>query len=119
MKNTLYINVFERLGETLNTRIAATSLFEFVSEIKCDAVNFDFDQVVFMSRSFADQFHKDRMTLQGQNKVVIEICNAESNIREMLTTVASTQEKKDRYYRVLPVFTFTNDEKLEDYLLSI
>lgn len=119
MKNTLHINVYDRFGETLNTRVSATNLLELVRIFRGDIVNLDFHNVVFMSRSFADQFHKERVKLQIDNDILFEISNASDDIRKMLTIVASTQEKKERHYRVLPIFNFTKEESLEEYLLTI
>lgn len=118
MKKILHIDVFTKVGETLNTRDGATNLFESVKEFNAINVVFDFSKIEFMSRSFADQFHKERMILKEQNGLVIQIKDASETVRKMLITVESTQNKRNRFYMELPVFSFSED-KLSDYLLSL
>lgn len=119
MKKTLHVKVNELLAETLNTRAAAAALFEIVKQHQSDCVEFDFDGVVFMSRSFADQFHKERLEMKVTNNLEIQISNADVSLRKILITVEETQSKKNRFYAELPVFNFTNEEKLVDYLWSL
>jgi hypothetical protein len=119
MENTFQIKVFEQLGETLITRSAAVALFELVKQQEAKIVDFDFDMVLFMSRSFADQFHKERLKINMQSELRIQICNAEVSVREMLLTVEQTQKKKNRFYSEIPVFNFSNEDRLLDYMLSI
>jgi anti-anti-sigma regulatory factor len=118
MENTLHINIYKHLGETLNSREAAVLLFDFVNENQARNVVFDFTDVVFMSRSFADQFHKERMKLKEQNGLTIHLKDASEAIRTMLITVESTQNKRNRFYTELPVFKFS-EKNLENYLLAL
>jgi hypothetical protein len=118
MENTLDINVFKHLGETLNSREAAILLFDFVNENKANNVVFDFTNVVFMSRSFADQFHKERMKLKEKSGLTIHLKDASELIRTMLITVELTQNKRNRFYTELPVFKFS-EHNLENYLSAL
>jgi hypothetical protein len=118
MEKVLHINVFAKVGETLNSRNAANLLFECIIEENAKSVVFDFMNVEFMSRSFADQFHKERMKLKSKNGLIIGIKDASESIRKMLVTVESTQNKRNRFYMELPVFSFS-EEKLSDYLLAL
>lgn len=118
MPDTLQISIFSKLGETLNTREAASLLFVCVVENYAKKVVFDFSQVEFMSRSFADQFHKERMKLKDEHGLFIDLKNASEPIRKMLVTVESTQNKRNRFYTELPVFRFS-DDKISEYLLSL
>ena len=58
MKALLQIQVVEEVSEMLNTREAATELMNAVREANSNHIEFDFSNVEFMSRSFADQFQK-------------------------------------------------------------
>lgn len=118
MEQVLHIDVFAQVGETLNTREAASLLFVCVVENYAKNVVFDFSQVEFMSRSFADQFHKERMKLKEELGLRIDLKDASESIRKMLVTVESTQNKRNRFYTELPVFRFS-DDKIGEYLLSL
>lgn len=119
MKKTLQIKVIEHLSELLNTREAATMLLDFVKKQKADRVEFDFSDVEFMSRSFADQFHKERYMIQQSNGLMIVISNANEEIVNVLKTVERTQNKTKREFIKLPVFKYSNTDMLSDYLLSV
>ena len=118
MEKKLHINIYKRIGETLNSREAAILLFEFVKENQVKNVVFDFSDVIFMSRSFADQFHKERMKIKNQNGLMIQLKDASETIRKMLLTVEATQNKRNRFYSELPVFKFS-EKNLENYLLAL
>lgn len=119
MNKTLYISLFKHFGETLNTRESAKKLFNIIQKEQIPLVELDFSDVSFVSRSFADQFHKEREILRVEMGLFVSISNAEENIRVMLKTVETTQSKKNRFYREVPVFRFSSKEKLSDYLMSI
>lgn len=119
MKKTHHIIVVDRLSELLNSREAASKLFNIVKQQKADRFELDFNDIEFMSRSFADQFHKERTLFEKSNDVVIEILNANEEIIKMLKTVARTQNKTKRAFVKLPVFKYSNAELLSDYLLSV
>ena len=118
MTNQIHIDVFAKIGETLNTREAATLLFVCVVENYAKNVVFDFSKVEFMSRSFADQFHKERMKLKEELGLMIDLKDASESVRKMLVTVEATQNKRNRFYTELPVFRFSND-RIEEYLLAL
>lgn len=119
MKRTLQIMVVKQLSELLNSREAATMLLNYVRDQKADRVEFDFSDVEFMSRSFADQFHKERYELQKSNGLIIEISNANEEIINILNTVERTQNKVKREFIKLPVFKYSDTDMLSDYLLSV
>ena len=118
MEKVLHIDVFAQVGETLNTREAATLLFVCVVENYAKNVVFYFSKVEFMSRSFADQIHKERMKLKDQYGLIIDLKDASESVRKMLVTVEATQNKRNRFYTELPVFRFSND-RIEEYLLAL
>jgi len=119
MKALLQIQVVEEVSKFLNTREAATELMEAVRESSSKHIEFDFLNVDYMSRSFADQFHKEKVKLQNDMEVFIEIDNANEEIVNILRTVSNTQNKVKREYKVLPVFKYSDPVMLSDYLLSV
>jgi hypothetical protein len=88
-----------------------------VVHLPLDSVEFDFSNVEFISRSFADQFHKEKTKLA--NSKSISILNASEEVLRMLSTVANTQNAIYREYKKLPVFKFSDTSLLSDYLLSV
>lgn len=119
MKAVFQISVSEQIGKLLNTREAATMLLDVVRESKCSVIELDFTSVEFMSRSFADQFHKDKIELQNKLNVSIDIVNANEEIINILQTVSRTQVKSNREFEEVQIFKFSNTQLISDYLLSI
>ena len=119
MKNSIQINVIKELNSILNTREAATYLLNIIREEDVKFVVFDFSGIEFMSRSFADQFHKESNDIQKKNYLAIQITNANEEIINILQTVARTQNKKERNFIKLPVYNYSDPEMLSDYLLSV
>ena len=119
MKAVFHISVSEHIDKLLNTREAATLLFDVVRESKCSVIELDFTSVEFMSRSFADQFHKDKVKLQNELNIAIEVVNANEEIINILQTVSRTQVKSNREFEDIQIFKFSNTALLSEYLLSI
>jgi hypothetical protein len=121
MKTTAHIKVSTKVGNLLNTREAADSFMDFVNtSSNSDIVELDFEQVEFMSRSFADQFHKIRTRLLAQSRFsAIDIVNASPVVIEMLQTVSRTQNKTDRHYETFPVYKFKEVNALQKFLSTL
>lgn len=119
MKSQFHIQVDKDSGKLLNTREAATELFNKIISQKIKYIEFDFSKVEFMSRSFADQFHKEKLKYQKKREVVVKITNANEEVVKILSVVAKTQNKVNREYRVLPIFYYSDSELLKEYLLSV
>ncbi len=119
MKAVFQISVAEQIGKLLNTREAATMLLDTLCDTKCSVIGLDFSDVEFMSRSFADQFHKEKIELQNTLNVSIDIVNANEEIINILQTVSRTQVKSNREFEEVQIFKFSNTQLISDYLLSI
>jgi hypothetical protein len=119
MKAVFQISVAEQIGKLLNTREAATMLLDTLCDTKCSVIELDFSDVEFMSRSFADQFHKEKIELQNTLNVSIDIVNANEEIINILQTVSRTQVKSNREFEEVQIFKFSNTQLISDYLLSI
>lgn len=119
MKAVLTISVFESLGNNLITREAASDFLATIEENICEVIEFDFSDVEFMSRSFADQFHKEKVKLSQKYSTLFEVVNANEEILNVLRTVASTQTKKERKIREVSTYKYSDVQILSNYLLSI
>lgn len=113
------IPVFTLLGATLHTRQAATELLQAVTQNPCDHIELDFVDVEYVSRSFADQFHAEKIAIAIQQQKSIIVTNANEEIIKMLQAVARTQDKENRAYEKVPVYNYTNWKSLERFLLSV
>jgi len=117
------INLLDILPNTLDTREASTRLFHFLEiNISNDAsiIKLDFSSIEFMSRSFADQFHKERLSYQSNNNCLIELKNADQQIIEILHAVSNTQKSRSSIDNSnLSILTFSNPEQLEEYMFAL
>ena len=113
------ITVFELFGSTIHTRQAATEVLQAVADNSSSLVELDFENVDYISRSFADQFHANKMTLaKNQGKAII-VTNASEEVIRMFQAVASTQNKVDADYEKVPIYNYTDWKSLESFLLSV
>lgn len=118
MKTVNQMVIFDKLGSLLNTREAAINLMEIIAKAESKTVELDFSNVEFMSRSFADQFYKERNSFQEKTNSIININNANEEIIKILQVVSKTQDKKEREYISIPVYKFSDKNLLKNYLLS-
>lgn len=107
------------LGETIHTREASHALLSLVSENACDNIELDFTGVKYISRSFADQFHSDKIELATKKPLIIIVTNAGEEVISMLQAVARTQSKFYREHASLPVYRYSTWDQLENFLLSL
>jgi hypothetical protein len=120
MEKVIKIAEIGSMSQFLNTREAASKLFGTLDFTPYQVVEFDFSSVEFMSRSFADQFIKEKVQLMKVNShLFIRLSNMEANILAMLQAVERTQRNTNRSFSELPVYSFSDSESLSDYLLSI
>lgn len=81
-----------RLPLTLDTRESASKLVDMIKEEGECKVELDFTDIIFMSRSFADQFHKELYS--SDHTIDISIKNADVSILDMLRAVSNTQNDR-------------------------
>lgn len=119
MQPTHIIKIAELIDTNLHSRDAAQILFENLDTLQnANKIMLDFSDVIYMSRSFADQFHKE-MQKSINLGVLIEVQNANEHIIEILKAVAKTQNSTNRQRPILPYIEFANDKDFENYLLAI
>jgi hypothetical protein len=113
------ISVLSLFGPTLHTRQAAVDLLEVVQMDPCADVELDFQQIEYVSRSFADQFHADKLTIAESQQKRIVVINASEEVLKMLQAVARTQSRENNAINKLPVYRYTDWQSLEQFLLSV
>jgi hypothetical protein len=119
MNFTQKIIVSEKAKSFLISREAVDSLFDNLNVSDYSNFEFDFENVEFMSRSYADQFHKAQSTFEHKHNKRIHIVNANTKIINMLQAVAQTQHATKRKFEQVPIFRFSKAEMLSDYFFSI
>lgn len=118
MKAILEIRIASEIDSIINTREAALQITKQIQESTCKHVELDFQDVEFISRSFADQMHKEKIAFADLG-VLIVIVNASSSVMDMFRAVSNTQNAIDRQRQEIPVYKITNMDALSDYLYSI
>lgn len=112
------ISIYELLGSSIHSREASSVLMNLVKDDPCDYVELDFSNVEHISRSFADQFHFDKMNCAFELKKTIIVSNASDSIISMLQAVAKTQKSSNRRKEVFPVYRYSSYQQLENFLLA-
>jgi hypothetical protein len=112
------VDIKKLIGNTLDSRDEATNLFNWLQQNYTTAreINFDFTDIDFMSRSFADQFHKEKIVWLNSNNIPVLISNAPIQVIEILQAVSKTQNKVVTNISDLRVYKFSKQEQLVQYL---
>ncbi len=106
------------LPVTLDSREAAARFADIVREYSGDKqIELDFSGVEFMSRSFADQFHKE-LYLHEEDSVEIVIKNADATIIRMLDAVSKTQTKRKAVKKTHQVASYNDLKQMESFVMS-
>lgn len=110
------INVSDLFGTSLSSREQADQLYLRIKNYSTKVI-VDFSDVIFISRSFADEFYKGFLQL---NKIMmIQTVNGNQVICDMLNAVSQTQNGKIKEKVPYKMQAFSNKEELRKYLLSI
>lgn len=113
------ISVHELLGSSIHTREASAELMRIIENEPCDYVELDFSSIVYISRSFADQFHTDKLNCIANTQKNIVVLNANDHIIRMLQAVATSAKPHRVPSKSIPVYKYTSPAQLESFLLSI
>ena len=101
------------------TREVASKFMDKVRETGCYEVEVDFSGIDFISRSFADQFHKEKIELWESGKKNVIVTNAHDDVFSMFQAICKTQKEVNRNYESYPVIHFQTRRSLENYLHSM
>jgi len=118
MNSIQKIVVSESAKNFLISREAVISLFSNINRNQ-NNIEFDFANVEFMSRSYADQFCKLKTDFEQNKNSRIQIVNANEEVINMLQIVEQTQNSTERKFEQVPIFKFSKAKMLSDYLFSI
>lgn len=113
------IHIKSIYGTFLNTRESAIGLSKLITGLASSNIDIDFKNVEFMSRSFADQFYKERQKLREEKGISIFLINADEEIERILEAVSRTQDKQDRKFNDIQVIRFTDVKDVSNFLLSV
>ena len=113
------ILVHELLSTSIHSREASSVLMKVIEEDMCDHIELDFSAVEYISRSFADQLHFDKLNYAMQKNKTIIVSNASDIVLNMLQAVAKTQNSSVHSQENLPVFKYSNQNQLENFLLGV
>jgi len=112
------LKLINLLPVTLDSREAATRLADIVREYSGDKqIELDFSGIEFMSRSFADQFHKE-LYLRDEDAFEIVIKNADAAIIRMLDAVSKTQTKRKAVKKTHQVASYNSLKQMESFVMS-
>lgn len=115
---TSEIKLVNMLPTTLDSREAAIRLADMVREYREDKqIELDFSGIEFMSRSFADQFHKE-LYLSESDAFEIVIKNAHASIIRMLDAVSKTQTKRKAVRKTHQVISYNDLKQMESFVMS-
>lgn len=93
MNHEATIRIASLLNKTLHTREAAVLLLQAVAAHPCNTIELDFTDIDYISRSFADQFHSDKLSLAADSQKTIIVTNANEEVVRILQALARTQNK--------------------------
>lgn len=104
---------------SLVTREVAIALMSIVKSYPYYDVEIDFSNIDFISRSFADQFHKEKIQLWESNDKNVVVINAHDDVLSMFQAVSKTQNAYGRSYSSYPLLNFQTRRSLKNYLESV
>lgn len=111
------IKLKDLMSETLDTRESASLLAQFIQEESLSSkIELDFNGILFISRSFADQFHKE--IYANENHIDLWIKNADVQITDILNAVSRTQENRKKRKNTYKLIQLTDLDKLTDYTFA-
>jgi hypothetical protein len=115
------IHIAEFLGTTLHSRDKANALFEKLSSEYQDVaqIHLNFKDVQYMSRSFADGFHKAERKWISERQPQIFIEHVSLQVFEMLDAVSKTQKFQPQTFQEIESHTIESPEELEEFLAGL
>ena len=117
MRPSTVIKVQSKVGSDPNYRNSADVLFHAVPATTEELV-LDFNGVEFISRGFADEFHKARLRFQAERNVPVILEQVNEAVQDMLSAVARTQEGSTPLRVDIPVIRVNSVDELERMLLG-
>lgn len=120
MKQEIEIILSKLFNNSLNTRESVEILVARINNEILDSqdvhVILNFENIEFMSRSFADEFHK--VINQEDFNIGLTFKNMSSDMLAMLKAVENTQNKRSNTLKKPTVISIKDIKTLENYAFS-
>jgi len=91
INNMKTIDIAAILSPDLKSRMRAQDLKQYIENSEASAVEIDFQNVKFATRSFIDEFYNLFLKTPEGNTFRVELANVPEDIATMLETVSRTQ----------------------------
>lgn len=121
MKTEFEVELREFFNNSLDTRESVLLLLDKITQEVYTGINnnitLDFTGIDFMSRSFADEFHKKVNSKQFKASLSFEHMN--NDILTMLKMVEKTQKSRSSSIKKPSFIKIDNLESLDDYLFAL
>jgi hypothetical protein len=103
----------------LLTRESATDLFKLIALKQASKIYVDFENINFISRSFADQFHKEKLSLLEATGKQVHLTNHNNDVFAMFNVVSKTQTQ----HRNIPlsnvvIYEFEQRKIIKEFFFS-
>ena len=108
------ISIKDYLPAIISTR-RAVDVLDISSLDKYNEYVFDFSDISFISRSFADEF----INQIKKYSINYSLKHANSNVKNMIKAVKHSQENKRTDIDHVAITTFRNNEELNQFLYTI
>ena len=116
MNSIAHINVAKEFDKILTSREVVSEIVNQIMNLHANQVELDFTDVEFISRSFADQFFKEKLKLMQELQILVEVRNANIEVSEMLKAVANTQNVSDRKNNSINFLQLKDLDALKNHL---
>lgn len=110
------IDIAQILSPDLKSRMRAQDLKLYVKNSGADAVEFDFGNVKFATRSFIDEFYNLFLKANSDKSISVEITNVPQDIKTMLDSVSHTQIKAKVIPTNISEVTFKDVDAFLNYM---
>lgn len=113
------IDITNVLSRDLTSRLRANDLMLYVKNCNESEVVIDFQNVMFATRSFIDEFYNLFMKDKSSLPCKIEITNVPDDIMVMINSVSRTQNKAKTINPTSTVFEFKDVDELLDFMNTV
>lgn len=113
MKNS--VDIHRYLSSTITSRKAVEVIKSEIPLVDNTAVTFDFTNIEFISRAFADEL----IHLIEDRGISADFKNANAVITEMLTVVQKNRGKRNSSFHHIAITPFKDKKELANFLSAI
>lgn len=103
----------------LTTRDVANVIFDKIDSTHPVTIEMDFDSITFISRSFADEFHKNKLAFVKERDIEVIVVNCPENVLATFKEVAATNKPdfkrtyRKAFFKVAHIRTSSDWDKFE------